>query len=168
MKSDAAEREGVIASRCALRAERGRPSQPEAALRRKLCRWEGARYRPPSPSNPFRRAAIAAARPAGPPPMTKTSVFSELAKLPPQQNQFGRKSRPHRSQQSVGSRGRPPLQHHFFEHHQDGCGRKIAVPAQAIPGRRAHPLQKGRAPRRWLPARAARRYADPAIRDRRA
>src|SRR5580704_17957181 len=64
-------------------------------------------------SNPLRRAAIAAANPAGPPPTMKTSV-----KLPPQQDKLGTKAGTHGSQDAVGPWRRAALHHHFFEHQQ--------------------------------------------------
>ena len=85
--------------------------------------------------NPCCRAAIAAASPAGPPPMTNTSVeFSNYILSPLQKQKLGAKSRSHRGQQAEGARLRTPMLHHVLQHTQNGSRRKISHFAQTIPG----------------------------------
>src|ERR1700730_8398852 len=84
--------------------------------------------------NPRCLAAMAAAKPAGPPPITKTSVeFNKPQASPLQEYELRTESRPHGSEYAQGSRmGAPPL-HHILEHHQHRGGGKIPDLPQAIP-----------------------------------
>ncbi len=85
--------------------------------------------------NPCCRAAIAAANPAGPPPMTNTSVeFSNYTLSPLQKQKLGAKSRSHRGQQAQRARLRTPMLHHVLQHTQNGSRREISDFAQTIPG----------------------------------
>src|SRR3984893_9614039 len=102
---------------------------------------------------PRRRAAMAVARPAGPPPITNTSTgFGKLltinflstnflpsisylnALLPFQQNEFRAEPGTHRGQQAERTGFGAAILHNFFEHHQHGSRRQVASPAQALPG----------------------------------
>src|ERR1700677_321818 len=88
--------------------------------------------------NPCWRAAIAAASPAGPPPITNTSVESvesgNPAPSPSQKYQLRTKAGAHCGQQAQRSRFRAPVLHHIFQHAQDRRGRKISHLTQTIPG----------------------------------
>src|SRR5580693_7328594 len=84
---------------------------------------------------PCWRAAIAAASPAGPPPITKTSVeFSNDATSPLQKQKLGTKPGSHGGKQTQRARLRAPVFHHVFEHTQHRSRREIPHLAQAIPG----------------------------------
>src|SRR5208282_1147379 len=83
------------------------------------------------------RAVIAAARPAGPPPITKMSVEDGTAwlisDLPLEQQQLRTKPRPHGRQYAKHARFGAPIAHHILEHNEYRRRRKIPDPLQAIP-----------------------------------
>src|SRR5450755_54334 len=105
---------------------------------------------------PWRRAAIAVARPAGPPPTTNTShgfgrrvcidfvttdsvtmtvgcAISGPRRLPLQQKEFRAETGAHRGQQAQRAGRGGAIFHDFFEHHQHRGGGQISRPAQALP-----------------------------------
>src|SRR6266404_6686527 len=84
--------------------------------------------------NPFRRTAIAAAKPAGPPPTTSTSVSRMIeVTLPPQQNKLRAEARTHGGKDAPGARIGTTLRHEFLEDAEHRRGRKIACFAQTLP-----------------------------------
>src|ERR1700682_5689330 len=95
---------------------------------------------------PLRLAAIAAASPAGPPPITNTSV-SNIQNSPTKQHKLGTETRTSGSENAPRPRSRPLVRHELLEHTEHGSGRQIASPPQTLPRR----LQRLRAdPQRIL------------------
>src|SRR5580692_6891913 len=68
---------------------------------------------------PHCRAAIAAARPAGPPPITNTSVdFNKTETSPPQKQKLRTESRSHCREQAQRAGLGTTVPHHIFEHYE--------------------------------------------------
>src|SRR5271165_5223993 len=85
--------------------------------------------------NPCWRAAIAAASPAGPPPITNTSVeFSNYPTSPLQKQKLGTEPGSHGGQQAQRAGLGTTVFHHIFKHAQNRRRRKIPDFTQASPG----------------------------------